>query len=74
MMTYHYLLGYMTETKYGTQQIHKSIFANDKQILTSEDVEEVEEFLRENWDVEKVILFSFSKLDGELKKCTRLKN
>lgn len=62
MMTYRYLVGYVTESKYGAQRIGASIIDRSKPIVTAKDVEEAETELKKDFDVDKVILLSFSEL------------
>ena len=66
MMTYRYLVSYMTESIHGTQQIVSAIIARNKAILTSKDIQEAEEWLKKDTGVAKVGLLSFSKLEGEI--------
>lgn len=66
MITYRYLVGYITESKHGTQKMEASIIVRNKLILTVKDVEEVEAVLKKDFDVNKVILLSFSQLKGEI--------
>ena len=66
MITYRYLVGYITESKHGTQKMGASIIVRNKLILTVKDVEEVEAVLKKDFDVNKVILLSFSQLKGEI--------
>lgn len=65
MMTYRYLIGYMTVSKHGTQQIVSAILDRSKPISTSKDIEDVEARLKADLDADKVALLSFSQSKGE---------
>ena len=61
MMTYRYLLAYATST--GKEQIIGStIVTLNKPIKTSADIDEITENLKKDFQADKVILLSFSKL------------
>ena len=60
MMIHKYLIGYMSTSKHGTQ----TIITRNKPILNLKDVEEIELWLQKDCGVEKIIVLSFSKLEG----------
>ena len=66
MMTYRYLISYMTISKHETHRIISKIVDRNKPILTSKDVEEIEKKLKAELDVSEVALLSFSHLKGEI--------
>lgn len=63
MVMHQYLIGYITESKYGTQVFGKAILKRAKAILTPKDIEEIESTLIDKSDIRKAILLSFSKLE-----------
>ena len=66
MMIHRYLIGYMTVSKHGTQQIVSAILDRSKPISTSKDIEDVEARLKTDLNVDKVVLLGFSPLKGEI--------
>ena len=66
MMIHRYLIGYMTVSKHGTQQIASAILDRSKPISTSKDIEDVEARLKIDLDVDKVVLLGFSQLKGKI--------
>ena len=64
MMVYKYLIGYRSTSKHGTQQIGRTIITRNKPILNLKDVEEIELWLQKDCGIEKIIVLSFSKLEG----------
>ena len=58
-----YLVGYITESKHGTQMFGKAIIKRAEMILTSEDIEEIESVLVNKPNIRSVMLLSFSKME-----------
>ena len=63
MMSYRYLIGYISESRHG-QHILLKILERNKLIATSQDIEEIQIGLQKDCKVDKFILISFSKLEG----------
>ncbi len=66
MMTYHYFVSYATESKYGAQCLESRVIKREKTISTFEDVKNLQDKLAKELNKSRVILLSFSKLDGEI--------
>lgn len=63
MFLHRYLIGYVSESKHG-QHILNAIIERSKPISTSKDVEKIQSELQKDCNAEKIILLSFSKLEG----------
>ena len=61
MLSYRYLVGYISESRHG-QRILSKIISRNKQISTSKDIEEIQLELQKECNAEKIILLSFSKM------------
>ncbi len=61
MMSYRYLIGYISESRHG-QHILSKIFVRNKPIATSQDIEAIQFELQKECNAEKIILLSFSKM------------
>lgn len=64
MMTYRYFIGYATESKHGAQCLECSAITREKPISNMEDVKDIQDKLAKDLEKRRVILLSFSKLEG----------